>query len=282
MSVEQMWTVIGRGKSENIFRGRLQGDPEGTLKSAGYELTDEERARAENLIFSPDPVSLPPLPGSPGTADAALQQEKNRFLMDQMKRQAKSVEDMMGHIRESIRQTFSDAHMTYRAINWMNWIMFGTGISIFIAAAVYGIVAHEARYSLLFGGLGAATFITQFLTNPIRKTQIALSNMVQTEITIMNYIEQMMILELITQIPQMNPANGMPMPDANNIERASSAIQARAREAVDLLQHYVNADADAKGRHLRSVSQALHSPQGVVGTNVTEGRAQNGTHEFAG
>jgi hypothetical protein len=244
MSAEQMWAVIGRGKADNIFRGRFQVDPDETLKQEGFSLSEDERSRAERLIFSPDPgaIPVPNSPGMPGAADAALIQARNRVQLELLERQARSVEDMMRHIRESIQRTFSDAHTTYRAINWMNWIMFGTGICTFIAAAVYGIVAHEIRYSLLFGGLGAATFITQFLANPIRKTQKALSNMVQTEITILNYIEQMMLLEGIAQIPQASPFSGMRTFDAANIERASMAIQDRAREAVELLQYYVNSD----------------------------------------
>jgi len=69
------------------------------------------------------------------------------------------------------------------------------GIGLFLFAAFYGALSSQKIYSLVFGGLGTVTFISIFILTPMEKSQNALSNLVQVEISFMNHFEQMSLWE---------------------------------------------------------------------------------------
>lgn len=133
------------------------------------------------------------------------------------------------------RKTLDNAEKTYRRITMMNTAMFALGLGLVVAAAVYGAITQEALLSFVFGGLGFATVIALFLTGPISKTQTALSNLVQIEISFMNFFEQITFWDHYVQIPSGEP----PQLDPAKFREASETLQQRAEGTVRLIQKYM-------------------------------------------
>jgi hypothetical protein len=135
-----------------------------------------------------------------------------------------------------LKTTLSHAAGTYRRITLMNAIMFVLGIALFAVAAAYGVLSNDNKgYTFLFAGMGAGSFAVLFLTGPIEKTQIALSNLVQVEVAFMNYFEQITIWDGYAAQPTGDP----PMPSPENMEYASESLQTRTSETLELLQKYL-------------------------------------------
>jgi hypothetical protein len=134
-----------------------------------------------------------------------------------------------------LKDTLNHAANTYKTITMMTKTTFLVGVVLFVVAAFWGALSQEKIYSLLFGGLGTASFLAFFLTDPITKTQIALSNLVQAEIAFMNYFEQMTFWEAAGLAQKGDP----PSLDPANIEKASSELQKRTEETMELLETYL-------------------------------------------
>jgi hypothetical protein len=134
-----------------------------------------------------------------------------------------------------LKDTLNNARSAYHRITLMNSIMFGTGIGLFIASAIYGAVSSDKSYSFMLAGLGAANFVALFLFGPIERTQNGLSNLVQVEIAFMNYFEQITFWETFA----LTPAGDPPVPNLANIREGSAQLQLRSEETIALLQKYV-------------------------------------------
>lgn len=254
MSREDLWRVVGRAKFDLDFGGRLLNDFEKTVSDAGYELDPEELMDAKRAIEQPVAGGFPM--GTPGQSDPRLLQKRTELMAAQMDRMA----DLNAYMFKTVKETFLHARTTYKAITWMNWIMFGTGIGLFIFAALYAAYSREKIYSLLFGGLGAASFVAQFILGPIEKTQRALSNLVQTEVAFMNYFDQILFWEGVANIPRAMPPGMPPSPDPANIEKASAALQERSRETIELLKRSVGDAGGGEGRRMRRDRKAEQHP----------------------
>ena len=176
----------------------------------------------------PQSGSLPGL-----TSDAVLQQE---LALRAATANAKRAIDLSEFTLRIFKTTLGHAAKTYRRITWMNYLMFMVGLGLFVTAAVYDVFAEDDKaYAFLFAGLGAATFVTLFLTGPIEKTQTALSNLIQAEVGFMNYFEQITLLEVYALQPQADS----PFPDLGNIESATATLQQRTAETLELFQKYL-------------------------------------------
>ncbi len=140
-----------------------------------------------------------------------------------------------------LKTTLDHAAATYRRIVWMNQAMFFLGLGLFLAAALYGTFAQDDKaYSLLFAGMGAGAFAALFLTGPIEKTQVALSNLVQVEVAFMDYFEQITFWETYAFRPEGDP----PMPAPGNIERASASLQELTSDTLALLQRHLEPNGE--------------------------------------
>lgn len=158
-----------------------------------------------------------------------------------MEAQVARANDLSAYTVTILKTTLDHAAKAYKRITLMNYLMFLVGLGLFVTGAVYGVVANEKVYSLVFAGMGAATFVALFLTGPIEKTQTALSNLIQVEISFMNYFEQITFWETYA----LRPEGNSPLPSSENISTASASLQQRSQETVELLQKYIEPAAPA-------------------------------------
>jgi hypothetical protein len=238
MSSRDLWTVIGRAKSDVSFRDRLFPHFDQTVKDEGYELSDAEIVQAKRALDDG------PSATGPATATGSnIMMERLAFETNigkkRLEQQLERVADLSNYAVNILKQTIGSATLTFKTISLMNVILFGVGIGLFLFAALYAVISSEKIYSLVFGGLGTVTFISLFILTPMEKSQNALSNLVQVEISFMNYFEQMSFWENFALTPQGNP----PAPSPANIEKASDMLQKRSMETIDLLQKYVESDS---------------------------------------
>ena len=228
MSQEQLWMVVGRAKVDKEFNGRLFKNFRQELITQNYELDDNEIATAQQALSDNLPPSMPP-----GMAENFA--FENKLKQDRLSHQIKRLNDLSTYTVQILKDTLGNAARTYKTITWMNIVMFIVGISLFLFAAIYAVFSKEKVYSLIFGGLGTISFITLFLLGSIEKSQVALSNLVQVEISFMNYFEQISFWETYALMPKGYP----PMLNEGNIEKASEMLQLRSKEIIDLLQNFI-------------------------------------------
>jgi len=243
MSREDVWTVIGRSRIDLDFNARLYRDFAAALEEEGYRLNSSEIDQAKRVIMHPDPHS-PAAQLQPDPVQIAqVRQKQADMLLDVMERR----KNLTAKMHEVVEQTFNRAVQTYYTISLMNKIMFATGIGLFIFSALYAVIAREKVYSLLFGGLGVASFVALFLLGPVERIQKALSNLVQVEIAFMSFFDQIVWWEQVASIP--GPGGGGP--DKDNIERASKGLHASCQAIVELLETYVESPEKNSDRPMR-------------------------------
>jgi hypothetical protein len=237
MSKEDFDKVLARARTDPDFARGLARDFSATAKFARFNLDPNEVAAAKHelqdvLSTASSPQPKPPEP-LPFMVDFEFLQEMQR------KKIESQVERMirLGNYTASLLETTLDnARQAYFRITWMNTIMFISGMALLIFAALYAAFSQQQKiYSLVFGGLGIANFVTLFITRPVERTQAALSNLVQVEVAFMNYFEQITIWDAFASQPKGNP----PALDLENIQKASATLQERSRETIELLQRYV-------------------------------------------
>lgn len=228
MSKEDLWIVIGRSRVDLDFGGQLMNDFERTIKESEYDLDPDELEFAKQTINKVHSQFKP----FPEVMDIKFQEEK---MKERLSAQVKRINELGEYTVEILKDTLDQAASTYKSISRMNNIMFFTGIGLFIFAAIYGAIVQDKTYTLIFGGLGGATFVALFILGPIDKTQNALSNLVQVEVAFMNYFEQITFWENFALIPEGNP----PSPTKENIEKASEMLQERSQQTIVLLQEYI-------------------------------------------
>ncbi|MGQ0536963.1 MAG: hypothetical protein ACT4PT_12940 [Methanobacteriota archaeon] len=268
MTTNDFYLALGRAKADQEFGKALKINIVNTVQREGLVLDNEELSRLaaecgfmsfglnDALIIPgagldsrppPDPPPADIIMGPGADPNGRGPPEAGRKLME--KQLQLRTEIMEASVRV-VKDTFNKASGTYRTIMMMNMVMFGTGIGLFLFAALYGVFASEKEYSLIFGGLGAATFVALFMLGPIDKVQRALSNLVQVEIAFMNHFDQMTFWEGYANFPHGNP----PRPDPAAIEKASEMLQKRSRETVDLLQVYVEGNGTPRPQNEASTT----------------------------
>jgi hypothetical protein len=231
MSIQNLWTALGRARLDLDFGGKLLLNPQQTLREAALDLSDDEVETLRQALAPP----AQPFPGAnafTGVEDVQFQRKK---MQERLTAQVNRVNELGEYTVNILKQTLDNARSAYHIITQMNKVMFFTGIALFVGAAVYGVISKATTQPIFIASLGAANFIALFLFGPIERTQIALSNLVQVEIAFMNYFEQITFWEAYALAPHGNP----PAPDPDKIKEASAQLQARSQETIILLQKYV-------------------------------------------
>ena len=239
MDQTDLSSLLSRARTDSNLRDRLFRNFGQTLKDEGYQLDDAGIETAKRALNDCQAEPAPPFAGFPGLPppEMLMKQMELDFKSRKqaMETQLKRMADLSNYTVEILKTTLNNAARTFKTITWMNVAMFGVGIGLFVFAAFYGAFSDRKIYSLVFGGLGALSFAALFLLGPIEKSQNALSNLVQVEISFMNYFEQITFWEVFALRPEGNP----PLPNPANIEKASQMLQERSKETIELLQKYV-------------------------------------------
>lgn len=191
--------------------------------------------------MGPDSGPRPPFPQPP--PDPQVLEVQRRLAFEAMELQGRIMRenydrfaDFSNYTALLFKTTLDNAARTYRLVTWGNATMFVTGIGLFVTAAVYGILSDEAKvYSVLFGGLGVATFVAIFIARPIEQAQTALSNLVQAEMGFMDFFEQ---IRMWSNYPWDN-VNGQVQLRPDRVSHASIELQARTESTMALLQKYL-------------------------------------------
>jgi hypothetical protein len=235
MSQTDLSKLISRARTDHALQDRLFRNFPQTLRDEGYDLDASEIETAKRTLSDGQAQPFPGMPGPP--QDLLVKQMEFEFASRQKATETNLIRmaELSNYTVHILKSTLGNAALTYKIITWMNVVMFGVGIGLFVFAAFYGVFAERKVYSLVFGGLGTVSFATLFLLGPIEKSQKALSNLVQVEISFMNYFEQITFWETFALRPVGNP----PMPSSENIEKASEMLQQRSKDTVDLLEKYV-------------------------------------------
>ncbi|HLW69977.1 MAG TPA: hypothetical protein VKS22_05085 [Candidatus Binataceae bacterium] len=268
MSQEDLWKALGRSQIDLAFAAQVRTNPEGCIHDAGYSLDSPELDQLKQIILVPAPRALvgPELPLQPPFSEGSqlppalaqkFMEEQHRFMVRTMELRLSVTEKAL----DVVKTTFDRAAGTFSTITWMNRLMFGVGIALFVYAAILAASTRTQVYSLLFGGLGAASFITLFMRDPIERIQRALANLVQVQVVFMTYFDQVSWWEALASIPKGN------QPDPERIERASAGLQQRTIDALELLHRFVEESKRPPGTKKERDPQkhpAVHPPKDLT------------------
>jgi len=256
MSQQDLWAAVGRAKVDADFSARLWKDFEGTLRDSGYSLTPAEVEAAQAAMSTASGQQPDQLPLQDISETFRVQQKE---IQKRFKAQNDRMIDLNQFTVDMLKETIGHSAATFKKVTLMNQVMFWMGVCMFGFAVVYAAVFKNLDFTGVFAGLGAASFIGFFFLGPIKKTQAALSNLIQAEIAFMNHFEQMGLLESYAGLPRDN-APGLLDPD--RVERASELLQLRSQQTIELLQRYLEDDSPDPSRlgHRRARPAAKKEP----------------------
>lgn len=144
-----------------------------------------------------------------------------------------------------LRNTLGNATRSWKVITYMCVAMFAVGLALFAGSAFFGVfiadTADEREQAAAFSGLGAVAFIAVFITGAIKRTQTALSDLVQIQIAFMNFFQQISMWDGYSSLLGTDS-----MPNPARIERASVELQKRSKESMDLIQKYTEEVPEAQ------------------------------------
>ena len=218
MSVDDVLRVLARASAHPEATRQVLADPASALRSEN--LSAEEQELIRRLLLEPQIRTA-----------AFMEQDAH----DRLRAQTARGIELGNYTVKILRDTLDNAKKTYSLINFMNSVMFGLGILLFIASALMGAIASKTVAAALLGGLGAATFIAMFILGPIKRSQSALSNLVQVEISFMNFFDQITYWSNYA----LTSDGVAPPPILERVERASETLQKRSEETIKLLQEHV-------------------------------------------
>lgn len=137
--------------------------------------------------------------------------------------------------KEMLNASLKTPAMTFKIFTWLNVLLFGVGIGLFVLAAIFGFIREEEQFSIIFGASGFASLIPLFITNPLKRVSNAASDQSQLRIVIFGYWSQ--LANLRTQI--MPP---MQTPDLATVKDLNAELQKAMGNATAQLQKYVEAN----------------------------------------
>ncbi len=145
-----------------IYNGPGQMDTYAKLISDDNETFQEVSPQAAPAVAqaeAPAPGQLP-LPAVGGEVDEALREAWRAHVKQGFENNQK----MFGQILDAFMKPY------YTTV-WMYRILFAVGILAFVAALIFGFTKEEFSFSLVFGGLSVASFLTYFLSKPLRSLE---------------------------------------------------------------------------------------------------------------
>jgi hypothetical protein len=214
-------TAVGRAALDPVFANQLLNDHSDALSKADLALDPAELDQLQSFVQ--------------GSFDLKEMDFQRETLHKQISAQVDRTTELGTYTVQILKDTLRHATQTYKTITSMARALFIVGLALFVASAIVSLVTDKDVSALIMGGLGAASFIVIFITGPIDKSQIALSNLVQVEIIFMDFFEQITFWENYG----LQPVGMPPHPSPSHIEKASASLQSRATQTVELLQKFV-------------------------------------------
>jgi len=163
----QPGTVEALRKGDFITFARIYNGP-GQMNTYAKLISDDnetfqkvspQAAPAAAPAEAPAPGQLP-LPAVGGEVDEALREAWRAHIKQGFENNQKMFSQIL------------DAFMKpYYTTVWMYRILFAVGILAFVAALIFGFTKQEFSFSLVFGGLSVASFLTYFLSKPLRSLE---------------------------------------------------------------------------------------------------------------
>lgn len=263
MSQEDLWKAIGRSQLDLKFSAQVRNNLARSVADSGYKLEPHEveqlkkslgTAQSESLLGPDLPAGPPGIGPMPATMAQVFWKEQQKMMHEAMKNRLALGSKML----TVIGQTFDNASRTFKTIEIMSWITFVVGVALFVFAAFLAAFTHQQVYSLLFGGLGATSFVVLFIQHPVDRVQQALANLVQVQIVFISYFDQVSWWEGLSNIPKGN------QPDPEHLERASAGLQQRTAETMELLQRIIErskGQARSKNRNAKEQPGAHRADQ---------------------
>ncbi|HXF64885.1 MAG TPA: N-acetylmuramidase domain-containing protein, partial [Caldilineaceae bacterium] len=145
------------------FAASYNGDGQAPLYAAliqdALQVFARLRAPAPEGAMRPGASQLPaPGPTPPaGEVDPELYAAWRRHILDGFE-----------HNQEMFERLVEAFMGPYHATVWMYRVLFAVGLSAFVVAAVLSAWTGQAWFGVIFGGLGLASFISYFLSRPLR------------------------------------------------------------------------------------------------------------------
>jgi hypothetical protein len=130
-------------------------------------------------------------------------------------------------------KTLTRAYSTYRNISWMSIIMFSVGTILFLAAGFSAFVSKDLS-ALVFSASGIVVFASLFFFEPMKKSEQALSDLVQAEIIFQDYQNQEQIWQRVARSKSDRDA-----PDIDDLKSTSIALHLMATDCMEQCQKYL-------------------------------------------
>jgi ABC-type multidrug transport system fused ATPase/permease subunit len=210
--------AIGRAFIDKGFMEKWHRDFETVSDELDVPSDEHEKAR-EYLLRMLDEVDR-------GEERSSREGSTNEPLVDDISERLQKLGPEVQEFGFNVfKESIDSSKHTFARISMMSYVIFGVGISLFVAAAVLGLVQGKEVFSIAFGTFGVATFVSFFIFSPMRNVQVALSNLLQAEIAFMNFWDQLHFWAPFG-ISQ----------DINKKKEASSRLQQVTKEIMDMLE----------------------------------------------
>ena len=185
------------------------------------DVDNDQNKRIGGIIIPPNPQILTP-------------EEQREYYKKILNTQLASSKELQDLSLKELKDAIKKAKSTQTWILALNIIMFFFGI-ILISVAVYaGYSNMSPMYSVLFGGIGFAELVASFFIGAMQRSQKSISDLVQVEITFLNFFEQVTLWE---QYAAIRTESGDIQKE--NIAEAAKKIQESTAQTLNLIQKYV-------------------------------------------
>lgn len=248
MGAADFVTAMSRLSTDADFAQRLRRDPEEATRDAGYNLTATEldnlksaNARGSSPgSLSQETPDFEPMAAAPNSTEETSESRKleAEFARHRLERSV----NLGNYNVDLFKTTLNNAAKTYRSISLMCKVTFWLGVGLVIGSAIYGAITGKQLLAAAFGSIGAGTIFGLFLLGPIKRSQTALSNLVQSEIAFMNYFEQITFWDAYA----FTPTGWPPALNHEHIVTASSELQRRSSEVMALLEEFTETPSKAR------------------------------------
>ncbi len=185
------------------------------------DVDNDQNKRIGRIVFPPD-------------AQILTHEEQREYYKKILNTQLASSKELQDLSLKELKDAIRKAKSTQTWILALNIIMFFFGI-VLISVAVYaGYSNMSPMYSALFGGIGFAELVASFFIGAMQRSQKSISDLVQVEITFLNFFEQVTLWE---QYAAIRTDNGDIQKE--NVAEAAKKIQESTAQTLNLIQKYV-------------------------------------------